>query len=265
MNNLEFVEKLKMAHSKKTLYVTGGLGDPLNSSKKNYFINTYKDNQTVARKTLIQNATEDTFAFDCSGLVKAIIWGWVADKNQYRGGAIYEANGYKDYSTEEMINNCYDVSTDFSKLEIGELLHISGHVGIVISTNPAIAIECTPKWSGCVQYTSINCNVKGYNRRDWTKHGKIKVINYIKSVDNSVDNVDKCSIELPVIRKGVKGEAVKTIQRLLISKGFSCGKFGIDGSAGNDTINAIKNFQKSTGITVDGWVGKETWNKILKG
>lgn len=68
----------------------------------------------------------------------------------------------------------------------------------------------------------------------------------------------------PVCRKGAKGNITKIIQRLLISKGYSLPIYGADGSYGDETVKAVKQFQKDNGLVVDGVVGQNTWNKLLK-
>lgn len=62
----------------------------------------------------------------------------------------------------------------------------------------------------------------------------------------------------------IKNEHVRFIQKRLIAKGFSCGKYGADGSFGKDTREAVKKFQKANGLTVDGCVGAATTEKLLK-
>ena len=54
------------------------------------------------------------------------------------------------------------------------------------------------------------------------------------------------------------------IQRLLISKGYSLPIYGADGSYGDETVKAVKNFQAKNGLLVDGIVGQETWKALLK-
>lgn len=68
----------------------------------------------------------------------------------------------------------------------------------------------------------------------------------------------------PVCRKGAKGNITKIIQRLLISKGYSLPIYGADGSYGDETVKAVKNFQAKNGLLVDGIVGQETWKALLK-
>ena len=64
------------------------------------------------------------------------------------------------------------------------------------------------------------------------------------------------------LKKGSKGDDVKQLQKTLIELGYSVGKYGADGSFGNDTGNAVKKFQKAKGITQDGLVGKNTAHKL---
>lgn len=71
------------------------------------------------------------------------------------------------------------------------------------------------------------------------------------------------AINLPVLSPGMKNNTVKVLQTLLISYGYSCGKAGADGDFGNSTYNALKNYQKDKGLTVDGCCGACTWNSLL--
>lgn len=76
------------------------------------------------------------------------------------------------------------------------------------------------------------------------------------------------NVELTVLRNGSKGEEVKTLQTMLSAKGYK-GKNGkaltVDGDFGSNTDYAVKAFQKAKGLSVDGIVGKNTWDKLLKG
>ena len=66
-------------------------------------------------------------------------------------------------------------------------------------------------------------------------------------------------VSKPILKKGMNGSNVKELQRLLISKGYSCGTKGADGKFGNDTLTAVKAFQRANGLKVDGIVGSDTW------
>ena len=84
------------------------------------------------------------------------------------------------------------------------------------------------------------------------------------TVTPTPSTVNTVNVELMMLTKGSKGNQVKTLQRLLNSLGFNVGTAGIDGDFGNATFNAVKKFQQYNGIGVDGIVGKDTWNKLLK-
>ena len=75
---------------------------------------------------------------------------------------------------------------------------------------------------------------------------------------------DTVNITLSVLKKGAKGNEVKTLQRLLIALGFSCGDGGADGDFWNATDEAVRAFQKKRNLGVDGVVGENTWNALLK-
>ena len=51
---------------------------------------------------------------------------------------------------------------------------------------------------------------------------------------------------------------------MLIYLGYSCGSAGVDGSFGNDTLAALKKYQKEHGLAVDGKYGPLTKNSLTK-
>ena len=63
----------------------------------------------------------------------------------------------------------------------------------------------------------------------------------------------------PILRKGSKGTYVTLLQTQLMNRGYSLPKYGADGSFGNETLTAVKQFQSDNGLTADGVVGEKTW------
>lgn len=57
------------------------------------------------------------------------------------------------------------------------------------------------------------------------------------------------------LKKGDKGSAVKTMQKMLIACGFSCGPDGADGDFGKNTLAGLIAFQTAKGLTADGVYG----------
>ena len=183
MTNKKLVEKcIDIAKNYKTLYVMGGIGYHLTEANKKRAINNGAHgsyNAQSSRKKMINAADDNTWAFDCVCFIKAILWGWRGDKTKSYGGATYLSNDVPDINADQMINVCNSVSTDFSKIEIGEVVWLKGHIGVYIGDG--LVAECTPAWKNCVQITSCNRDIKGYNRRNWTKHGKLPYITYEKA------------------------------------------------------------------------------------
>lgn len=118
--------------------------------------------------------------FDCVILVKAILWGWSENKNHSHGGAIYLSNGVADDTADGLINRCSNVSNDFTKIEPGELLYMSGHVGVYIGNGEVI--ECTGAWERKVLISKIDAQGRrsrnGKQVYSWLKHGKLPYIDY---------------------------------------------------------------------------------------
>lgn len=193
MNNIEFVNKLvDIARNYKTLYVYGCFGAPMTKANRERYANHTSYNKQPSRTKMIMAATPSTFGFDCVCLIKGVLWGWTGDKNKVYGGASYAVNGVPDIGADAMIKKCKDVSTDFSNLEIGEAVWMPGHIGVYIGNG--LAVECTPKWDNCVQITACNCEKTGYNRRNWTKHGKLPYFEYVKE-EKPVESTPVLSVD----------------------------------------------------------------------
>lgn len=175
--NTELVAMLKkVATNYKTLYVMGCFGAPMNAANKTRYCSNHSYNQQAARTAMIKAASADTFGFDCVCLIKGLLWGWNGDASKTYGGATYASNGVPDIGADTMITKCSGLSTDFSKIEVGEAVWMSGHIGVYIGDG--LVVECTPSWDNKVQITACNCTKSGYNRRNWTKHGKLPYITY---------------------------------------------------------------------------------------
>lgn len=156
----------------KTYYAWGAFGAPANAKNK-------------TRYNVPEEVSADTFLFDCSGFAyRAVPWGWDGNPNRVYGGAAYPTKSSDLYplTTGDVCSICSDVSTDFSNSNIqpGEVLYMSGHVGIYCGDG--IAVECTSKWDNCVLYSEVantGITTQYHNRRrTWLKHGKLPFIEY---------------------------------------------------------------------------------------
>lgn len=222
-----FIEKLELAYKCKTQYKSGGWG-------------SHKDN---------------LWYFDCICLVKAILWGWRAEIKEKHGGASYKSNGVPDYNDTKFFNLCHNISTDFSNVPVGAMVWLKGHVGIYVGEGKVI--EATTGWGkkkvvkSSISKTGVR-SLNGVKCLKWTKWGLIPFVDYGDTPTPSIYNLTR------LLKKGCKGDDVKHLQETLISLGYSCGKYGADGVFGNDTLKAVKKFQKAKGLTQDGIVGHNT-------
>lgn len=286
----EFIKKIKDVQQHDTVYMLGTFGQPVSESliqsKKNQLPSWY----TQTRINLFRTYIGKRFAFDCVGLIKGVLWGWNADMSASRGGAEYASNGVGDMNETTMINMCSGVSTNFSGIVPGEVVWLSGHIGVYIGDN--LVIECTPKWKNNVQYSGLgNLGGKsGYNTRTWTKHGKLPWIDYgtgTASKPTASGNVSKEKLAVdgsfgPACTRrsqqwaGTEVDGVISYQpssnkKYLYSAYSGCWQFLASGyDAGSSFIRALQTFLKNKGHytgAIDGWCGKQTvtaWQKWLQ-
>lgn len=74
--------------------------------------------------------------------------------------------------------------------------------------------------------------------------------------------VDSSSVELPILRIGMRGPAVVRLQERLQTAGFFRGS--LDGIFGPETQAAVKAAQQSYSLEADGVVGPATWRFLLR-
>lgn len=81
---------------------------------------------------------------------------------------------------------------------------------------------------------------------------------YEGTITSTPTKTEKVQLGDRMLEKGCKGSDVKALQKALISLGYSCGKWGSDGSFGSATDKAVKAFQKDHKCEVDGQYGPES-------
>lgn len=109
---------------------------------------------------------------------------------------------------------------------------------ITIDTNPAVA---TDDW---VRRLQEECNKQGFSNQ---------------VVDGIPGPVTLAGC--PTLKKGAQGNITKLLQEKLVNLGYSTN--GIDGIFGSGTHTAVREFQKTRGLSIDGIVGQNTWRKLL--
>ena len=74
------------------------------------------------------------------------------------------------------------------------------------------------------------------------------------------DSIHKSDLNFQTIRPGTKGEQVRNVQRRL--RVYYAYNGSISGEYDSATTAAVKSFQQSVGLTVDGIVGEKTYNAL---
>ena len=185
---------------------------------------------------------------DCSGL-----FAWAFKE---LGGSIAHGSNsiWKSYCSEKgMLEN--GKRTDGKPLLPGTAVFTESagdqhdHIGLYIGNGKVKLIEAQGTKSG-VTTTEIT-NSK------WKCWGELKGVNYQSEGQEDTEQPDQ--EKKPTIRKGDTGAWVEKAQEELIRAGYSCGAKGADGIFGNDTLQAVKQFQKDNGLNADGIIGPKTW------
>lgn len=206
-------------------------------------------------------------ATDCAGLIKGYYW-------EENGVIKYRRNGRIDYGSTSMYKASAIKDNIASMPEIPGILVWTknfGHVGVYVGNGYVIeargfayGIQKNKLSSRNFVYWGLAPYItyteeekaKAQAAANGTKTPEVKVEETKIKVGNPV------MIELNTLKNDARGNQVKTLQRLLNEMGYSCGK--VDGIFGSKTLTAVKAFQKAKGLIVDGIVGKNTWNALLK-
>ena len=151
----------------------------------------------------------------------------------------------------------------FFKYNLNDTSYTADHTGIVVRVTDKL-IETIEGNSGNEVkrkvYQRTNNTIIGYGHPRYDAEPKKTVV--VKEAKNVI-------IEMPILRKGSSGNAVKTLQRLLRQLQYVNldGKtlIIVDGHFGSNTEAAVKRYQQKHLNGVNGIVGIKTWNKLLRG
>lgn len=229
MKSTDFCDQaLNIAESYNSVYMWGSFGQPVTREFIQAKAAQYPTWYTKKRVSKLLSVSDCGFwAFDCVGLIKAILWGWCGDTHKSRGGAIYptsqavKAGACPDTSADGMIKLCRDVSTKFDHIQPGEAVWMKGHIGIYVGGGKVV--EATSKWKGKVLVSHLtNIGAAGtYNRR-WTKHGKLPWVSY--EVEKPVEPVEKPVEEVEEVKyfetlDDIPAGEMREVVRSLVNRG----------------------------------------------
>ena len=97
-----------------------------------------------------------------------------------------------------------------------------------------------------------------------TKGHTAAVLTSGPKVESDIPKSVQYALGARILKNGMDGADVKELQRMLIELGYSCGSWGADGEFGDATELAVRKFQKEHRCEVDGEVGPETLDALVK-
>ena len=232
----EFINKLKLALNSKTKYKTSGWG----------------------------SHDGNLWYFDCVCLIKAILWGWNADLSKKHGGAVYKSNGVPDIGDAKFYEVCTKKSSDFTKLQPGEILHMKGHVGVHIGNGDVI--EATKGWKkNKVLKSKVSSDgtrsLNGVKNGKWTGHGFSPYVDYNATERTYPGEFPKLpsrgyfyypGLPKKAVDTGVEVEKLQKFLNWAINAGLK-----VDGKYGSASKNAVVKFEKEVGNIANGCFGKK--------
>lgn len=189
---------------------------------------------------------------DCVGLIKGYLW---CDSPE---DTTPTYNAAQDMDADMMWDACKIKGPMDSMPDIpGVLVFKKGHVGVYLGNGEVE--EARTRSHGVVR-TKLN-------ERGWTGWGYHPDITYEEPKKEEPKQEAKpagmITMNLPVLKRGAKGETVRAMQHLLMGNGYDMEGYGADASFGGATERALKAFQSTNGLEADGSCGPLTWAKLL--
>lgn len=172
-----FLFYIEKAFQSKTAYMWGTFGIKISSSLISQKKKQYPDRYSTARVSELSKKSDGNYwGWDCVGLIKGILWGWIGDSSLPYGGAVYGSNDVPDVSVDGMKRCCDNLSSDFTTLCPGELLFMPDHIGVYVGDG--IVVEAT---LGAFGDGVVKTRLAG---RGWTHHGKCCFLEYETEDEN---------------------------------------------------------------------------------
>lgn len=122
------------------------------------------------------------------------------------------------------------------------------HMGLYIGNSEVIEAQSTQ--TGVVKSALTK----------WGYWGELKGADYIRDTEPETPTAPPKVGDHRVIKWGMRGDDVKTLQEMLIARGY---ELSATGKYASKTLKAVTAFQEANGLEADGIVGKNTWSKLL--
>ena len=206
--------------------------------------------------------------YDCSSAV-ITAWEKAGVPVKSKGGATYTGNmrtAFLKYGFKDVTASC-NIATGAGLKRGDVLLNTVHHVAMYIGNGQEVEASINEKGGATGgqpgDQTGREILIRSYRNYPWNY-----VLRY-ESTDETEQPTERVGVYMFTVnevKKGSTGTSAKLLQKLLRAEGYygADGKvLTVDGDAGNNTIHALKNYQRSNGLSVDGVCGQDTWKRIL--
>ena len=202
----------------------------------------------------------------CNGDAKKAEW-LICQSGDYGASCTYSMQYYKSagrfYKTPKVGDQIFFGSSTNAS-HTGIVYKVDNSKVYTIEGNTSSAAGVVPNGGGVFKksYSLNYTRIAGYGRPRYDEEPAEKQPTTKTETTKEVKTVN---IELKFLKKGMKNNQVKTLQRILYSMKYNLGSNPIDGDFGTKTDAAVRHFQRTNKLTEDGIVGEKTWAKLLKG
>ena len=209
----------------------------------------YPEHYTEKRMpTYREHIKAGQIAGDCvNGAIKGAVWSELGKREP-----VYGSHDCPDTNADGMFKKCKNWGMDWGTIDTipdkpGVAVRYSGHVGIYVGNGEVV------EWRGF----AYGCVITKLAARKWTHWYEIPWTDY---ADAAKSESNYGTLGSRLLKKGRKGEDVRTLQKLLTQLGYS---LTADGDYGEKTESAVKAFQKAEGLEADGDYGPLTHAALM--
>ena len=191
-------------------------------------------------------------AGDCvNGAIKGAIWSELGKREP-----VYGSHECPDKSADGMFSYCKKIGMEWGTIDtmpdkIGLAVRSSGHVGVYVGNGEVV------EWRGF----AYGCVVTKLKDRNWLHWYELPWIEYIST---GIVEGNYGTLGSRLLKKGKKGEDVRTLQELLMQLEYELPEYGADGDFGKETEEAVILFQAVAGVEVDGEYGPLTHAALME-
>lgn len=187
---------------------------------------------------------------DCvNGAIKGAVWSELGTRKP-----IYKSHGCPDVNADGMFERCKAWGMEWGGMEsmpdeAGIAVRMAGHVGVYVG-NGEVA-----EWRGF----AYGCVITKLAARKWLHWYRLPWTEYVPVSENEREEAaGGLLLGTRLLKKGCRGEDVRTLQRELMNLGYPLEAHGADGEYGSETASAVRMLQRAGRIRQDGIYGEQT-------